>query len=132
MKKNFIAFLFIIGLSSILNSGFGPWDTKLVQREQKRSTPGEKYITSTPGWVLVKSIRWFQIFISPQDGPNCRYTPTCSQYGLICVQEYGAIMGMIMAVDRYMRCNPFGAWGKDLPSDNYFFNSSSEETNQWH
>ncbi|MBU1075640.1 MAG: membrane protein insertion efficiency factor YidD [Spirochaetes bacterium] len=66
-------------------------------------------------------IRIFQIYISPQDGPNCRYSPTCSRYATECIDQYGIITGTIMAADRYMRCNPFGTWGKDLPQDNYIF-----------
>jgi hypothetical protein len=68
------------------------------------------------GWA----IRLFQIFVSPQDGPSCMYSPTCSQYGYLSFQRYGFFVGLLMTGDRWLRCNPFGYPGYDLPEDNYF------------
>ncbi len=114
-------FLLLFIIPDDLISEFGPWNTKLVKVERHK-TLIENNI-DTPRWVLIRFVRFFQVVISPQDGPNCRYTPTCSQYGLISIRDYGPILGLIMAADRFMRCNPLGAWGKDLPSDNYFFDN---------
>ena len=66
------------------------------------------------------AIRLFQIFVSPQDGPSCMYSPTCSRYGYLSVSRYGFFTGMLMAGDRWLRCNPFGYPGEDQPEDNYF------------
>lgn len=52
-------------------------------------------------------IKMFQVFISPQDGPNCRHTPTCSAYGKEAVVKHGALIGSFMAGERLLRCNPF-------------------------
>ena len=65
-------------------------------------------------------IRIFQVFVSPQDGPSCMYSPTCSRYGLISLRRYGFITGLLMTGDRWLRCNPFGYPGDDLPEENYF------------
>ncbi|MER7166175.1 membrane protein insertion efficiency factor YidD [Micromonospora sp. NPDC000207] len=37
---------------------------------------------------------------------RCRYTPTCSGYGLTAVQRYGLAVGGRMAADRLRRCTP--------------------------
>lgn len=125
MRKFLVFFIILnIVISTYLNAEFGPWETTLVRKE-KKVVKEERIVTSTPGWVFIRMIRFFQIVISPQDGLNCRYQPTCSQYGLICIRDYGPFIGLIMSADRYMRCNPFGAWGKDLPSENYFWNTSN-------
>jgi hypothetical protein len=58
-------------------------------------------------------IRFFQIVISPQDGPNCRHIPTCSAYGKTAVLKHGAFWGAILAGDRLLRCNPFYPPSKD-------------------
>jgi hypothetical protein len=58
-------------------------------------------------------IRFFQIVISPQDGPNCRHIPTCSAYGKDAVLKHGAFWGAILAGDRLLRCNPFYPPSKD-------------------
>ncbi len=52
-------------------------------------------------------IRFFQLFISPQDGPNCRHTPVCSAYGRDAVKKYGFFFGSVMTGDRLLRCNPY-------------------------
>ncbi|MDY6933197.1 MAG: membrane protein insertion efficiency factor YidD [Spirochaetota bacterium] len=58
-------------------------------------------------------IRFFQIVISPQDGPSCRFHPTCSNYGRIAILRFGAIIGAMLAGDRIIRCNPYSAPGED-------------------
>jgi len=52
-------------------------------------------------------VRFFQIVISPQDGPNCRHVPTCSAYAKQAVIKHGAFKGSIMAGERLLRCNPY-------------------------
>ncbi|WP_309227190.1 membrane protein insertion efficiency factor YidD [Micromonospora thermarum] len=37
---------------------------------------------------------------------QCRYTPTCSAYGLAAVERYGLALGGRMAADRLRRCRP--------------------------
>lgn len=50
-------------------------------------------------------IRLYQKFISSQDGPSCQFSPTCSRFGMACIQEYGMIRGILLAADRILRCN---------------------------
>lgn len=72
-------------------------------------------------WILIKPlsfllqllIRAYQLLISPWLGSNCRYTPTCSQYGLEAVQKYGPFKGGWMALCRILRCHPWGGHGHD-------------------
>jgi putative membrane protein insertion efficiency factor len=46
--------------------------------------------------------------------PNsCRYQPTCSQYALDALTEYGAVRGTWLAVKRIARCHPLAAGGYD-------------------
>lgn len=37
---------------------------------------------------------------------QCRFTPTCSAYGLTAVERYGLAVGGRMAADRLRRCRP--------------------------
>jgi putative membrane protein insertion efficiency factor len=46
--------------------------------------------------------------------PNsCRYQPTCSQYALDALAEYGAARGTWLALKRIARCHPWAAGGFD-------------------
>ncbi len=44
---------------------------------------------------------------------SCRHIPTCSNYAIEAINEYGSIKGSFMAIKRIIRCNPFGTSGYD-------------------
>jgi putative membrane protein insertion efficiency factor len=50
-------------------------------------------------------IRLYQKFISSQDGPTCNFVPSCSRFGMACIQEYGMLRGFLLTSDRLLRCN---------------------------
>ncbi|WP_104384267.1 membrane protein insertion efficiency factor YidD [Sphingobacterium sp. HMA12] len=64
-------------------------------------------------FIFLAIIRFYQLFISPFLGANCRYTPTCSQYGKEAILKYGPFKGGWMALKRIVRCNPWGGHGHD-------------------
>ena len=58
--------------------------------------------------VIIKLIHFYQRAVSPYKGRGmCIYYPTCSQYALEAVEQYGALKGGWMAFKRILRCNPF-------------------------
>jgi uncharacterized protein len=58
-------------------------------------------------------IRFYQLAISPLLGGNCRFTPTCSQYGIEAINKHGAFKGFYLAVKRILSCHPWGKSGYD-------------------
>ena len=58
--------------------------------------------------------------ISPQDGPNCRFEPVCSAYGKHALEKHGLILGLMLAGDRVIRCNPYNPPGKDPCPDTIY------------
>lgn len=58
-------------------------------------------------------IRLYQLIISPWLGKSCRYTPTCSQYGIEAFKKYGTLKGFWLTAKRIARCNPWGGHGHD-------------------
>lgn len=59
-------------------------------------------------------IRFYQVAISPWLGKSkCRYTPTCSQYGLEAFKKYGPFKGLWLTAKRIVSCNPWGGHGFD-------------------
>lgn len=63
--------------------------------------------------IFILFIRFYQKFISPLFPAKCRYYPTCSQYTLEAIQEYGAIKGTYLGIKRILRCHPFNEGGYD-------------------
>ena len=64
-------------------------------------------------WVLLKLIRFYQLFISPALPPSCIYTPSCSKYTYEAIQKYGALKGTYLGVRRILRCHPWAQGGHD-------------------
>ena len=63
--------------------------------------------------LVLGFFRLYQILISPILPNACRYTPTCSEYGIQAVRKYGAIKGTRLALKRITSCNPWGGHGHD-------------------
>ena len=57
--------------------------------------------------LLLKLIHFYRHSISPYTPPNCRFTPTCSQYAEIAITRFGAGKGTWLACKRLCRCHPF-------------------------
>jgi uncharacterized protein len=70
-------------------------------------------ISTLLGWVFILLIRFYQLCISPILPSACRYTPTCSHYGLEAVRKYGAFKGGYLAAKRILSCHPWGGHGHD-------------------
>lgn len=62
------------------------------------------------GVFLIKIYQWV---LSPLFPPTCRYTPTCSQYGIEALRKHGLIKGSVLTFKRIMRCRPGGGHGHD-------------------
>ena len=64
-------------------------------------------------WLLILPIRFYQLAISPLTPPSCRFTPTCSEYARQALIKHGPVKGLLLAVWRVLRCNPWGCSGYD-------------------
>lgn len=71
--------------------------------------------------VAVAPIRAYQRFVSPLFGQRCRYYPSCSQYTVDAIQEYGVVRGVVLGTWRLLRCNPWSAGGVDHAHDQGVF-----------
>jgi putative membrane protein insertion efficiency factor len=65
------------------------------------------------GGFFIVLIRLYQYLISPLTGASCRYTPSCSQYGVEAIKKYGAFIGGWLTLKRIASCNPWGGHGHD-------------------
>lgn len=63
--------------------------------------------------ALIGPIRFYQRYISPLTPPACRFTPTCSQYAVEAIRKHGPVKGLLLAIWRILRCNPWGGSGYD-------------------
>ena len=74
--------------------------------------------------IFILPIKFYQAAISPYLGNKCRYEPSCSQYAVEAIEEWGVFKGVWMGAKRIGRCHPWGGHGYDpVPRKN----ESSEE-----
>ena len=56
--------------------------------------------------ILIKIIKIYQIIISPYLGANCRYEPTCSNYFIQSLNEFGFLKVSFKGFKRLLTCHP--------------------------
>jgi len=116
ITKGFLSLIILLGNISIY-SEFLPWhvdaNINIHEKHSSKKISSQKYdsISMTADLMIV----FFQKYISVQDGSNCRFHPTCSQYGRLSIQKYGVVKGIIKTADRLLRCNPFTPLSDDWP-----------------
>jgi len=65
--------------------------------------------------IILKIILFYQNFISPFLGKNCRFYPTCSEYTRQTIEKYGLLKGFLKGLKRILKCHPYHRGGVDLP-----------------
>ena len=56
--------------------------------------------------ILIKFIKAYKYLISPLLGHSCRYLPTCSEYSIDALKEYGFFKGLLISIKRILSCHP--------------------------
>jgi uncharacterized protein len=70
------------------------------------------------GVALVYAYRYTLGVLFPT---SCKYHPSCSQYALDALRQYGLVRGSILAGWRLLRCHPWAAGGVDKVEDQRLF-----------
>ena len=56
--------------------------------------------------ILIFIIKIYKRLLSPYLGNSCRYLPTCSDYFIDSLNEYGIFRGSLMGIKRILSCHP--------------------------
>jgi len=62
------------------------------------------------GIALVYAYRYT---LGPFTAGRCKYHPSCSQYAIDALHEFGLVRGSLLAGWRLLRCNPWSHGGVD-------------------
>jgi putative membrane protein insertion efficiency factor len=71
------------------------------------------YVDQCIAKSLSLMIRGYQLTLSPWLGRWCRFTPTCSQYGIDALATHGTLAGCWLIARRLSRCHPWCTGGYD-------------------
>ena len=61
--------------------------------------------------ILINIIKLYKLLISPYLISSCRYLPTCSEYAIDCLKNYGLIKGISKSIKRILSCHPIKTLG---------------------
>ena len=56
--------------------------------------------------ILIKLIKGYKFLLSPLLGQSCRYLPTCSEYSIDALKEFGFFKGLFLSIKRILSCHP--------------------------
>ena len=71
--------------------------------------------------AFLAPVKLYRKYLSPlKPTPTCRFTPSCSQYAIDAVREWGIVVGTVLTLFRLVRCNPFSKGGDDPVPRNPF------------
>ncbi len=62
---------------------------------------------------LIGLVKVYQYTISPLLPGACRFTPSCSEYGVQALRTHGAFRGGWLTLKRFLSCHPWGGHGYD-------------------
>lgn len=88
--------------------------------------PGE-----LPARAVAGLFRLWQLTFSVILPPSCRFTPSCSHYGMEALRRHGLFAGLWLTVSRIARCHPWGGSGHDPVPEHFrlFQKSTSPGSN---
>jgi putative membrane protein insertion efficiency factor len=64
---------------------------------------------------LIAGARFYQVAIRPVLPGVCRFQPSCSDYFIQAVRQYGPVRGAWKGIGRICRCGPWSSGGYDPP-----------------
>jgi putative membrane protein insertion efficiency factor len=63
--------------------------------------------------IFIFPVKVYQYLISPILPQSCRYNPTCSNYMIGAIKEWGPLKGTWLGIKRISSCHPWGGMGED-------------------
>ena len=73
------------------------------------------------GYLGVAAVWAYRLTLGPFLGGQCKYHPSCSQYGIDALRQHGLAKGVILTGWRILRCNPWSKGGVDYAEHQRLF-----------
>lgn len=79
---------------------------------RRQPTTLSQWVRTAPVRAVIFVISLYRHMISPLRLPSCRFMPTCSQYAVEALGEYGLLRGGWLSAVRLAKCGPWhpGGW----------------------
>jgi putative membrane protein insertion efficiency factor len=100
--------------------------SRVAPHERQPSTPTAAARIARA--VVLAPIVVYRRVLSPALPRRCKYEPTCSHYALDAIGKYGILRGVVLALWRLLRCNPWSYGGYDPVEDQRLFKAGTGGT----
>lgn len=77
--------------------------------------------------LLIIVIYVYKFLISPFIGFNCRFYPSCSQYSIDALKNFGLLKAILLIFKRILKCHPLNKGGIDKIPIKYKNNNKFRE-----
>ena len=74
--------------------------------------------------IVAAPIHGYRRMVSPLLPARCKYEPTCSSYAVDAIRRFGIARGVVLALWRLLRCNPWSDGGFDPVEEQRVFRGS--------
>ena len=81
--------------------------------KMKRLMSIKLFISNSFKLLFINIIKIYQRFVSPFFPSSCKFSPSCSKYGIEAINKYGVLKGSVLTVKRILKCNPWSKGGFD-------------------
>ncbi|MDR1560776.1 MAG: membrane protein insertion efficiency factor YidD [Holosporaceae bacterium] len=65
--------------------------------------------------LIILLVRFYQKTTSCYLKSQCKFYPSCSEYAILALKQYGIIKGIAKSLFRLIRCHPFAKNKIDFP-----------------
>jgi putative membrane protein insertion efficiency factor len=86
--------------------------TRLIR--PARAAGAGRTLLRLPALLAECLVRGYQVALSPLLIGHCKFCPSCSDYCIQALREWGLLRGCWLAVRRLLRCHPFSPGGIDM------------------
>lgn len=98
-----------------LQNLFEPHQHEIPRYAQQSSKPKNEL-----EFLMASGFNIYKTFISSQDNPSCVFYPSCSEYTVQSLQQFGLFMGTLRSFDRLSRCHRL------VKPNQYYFNPTKQ------
>ena len=78
-------------------------------------------ILRLPGYLGIGLVYAYRYTFGALFPGGCKYHPSCSQYAIDALRQYGLLRGVALTGWRILRCNPWSHGGVDYAKDQRLF-----------
>lgn len=71
--------------------------------------------------IVAAPVHGYRALLSPLLPARCKYEPSCSRYAVQAIGRFGVVRGLVLAVWRLLRCNPWSDGGLDPVEEQRLF-----------